>query len=230
MGILGVHAAAGPGLAILTSSLRLKWRSGLVAGRAIPWHCAIRLSENSASAGWRSHGACSISPRTSLPVDPPRRGRIGRSGTTRATRGSTGRRPLWRGSAPRSRPASPPMGAAAAVGDPLPLLDRHRGAEIWQMEPGARGGDCERARRVEAQEPNPRFVGIGRSALAHIGAHVELEKRRRPRDRRQAAQPNPTHPEGHDSEPCLAAMEVELELRRNPGTQTFRGDRPVGEQ
>ena len=102
---------------------------------------------------------------------------------------------------------------------------RHAGDPVRQSIERATGGSEERARGVEADEPDARHA-----AHAHVRADVELGNRRQGRPRRSGRRPAPEHAEGDDRDPRSVAEEVGLDAGWQRARESLGLDGPVREE
>ena len=95
--------------------------------------------------------------------------------------------------------------------------------KVRQLVRGARRGDGDRARRIETEEPD---AGIASVAM-HVGAHVDLVKRRHPRQRRHADGTDAGERERDEADVGDAVERVDGQLRRDERLQLLRRDFPM---
>ena len=123
--------------------------------------------------------------------------------------------------------------AAAGVGDAAVGVGAvgHAGGEVGQREDHAGAEDGERGGGVERVEPDAALAG---AAGADVGAEVELGEGARGGEGEGAlaegADADLVHIEGHDAEPGVAVVGVDLEAGREAGGDGGGRDGPVGEE
>ena len=133
----------------------------------------------------------------------------------------SGRRapPFRAGGEAHFEPAAPEKPLAAVPA----LAALHPRRKVWQPHREARDGDCERVRRVEAEEPDPGAV----SRMRHVGAEVELVKIRQGR---QSPEPPLAQRERRHRYPRASLELVDREARMHEPRQLRRRHAPVEEK
>ncbi len=121
------------------------------------------------------------------------------------------------------RPAAPALHALRRVLDRVvPPLAPDGRPVIRQAIGKSRNSHSRRARRIETQKPHPCPF-----SAPHVCPHIDLRKRRQPRQRRQHSMPDARHPKRHNPDPRLPVERVNLDIRRNHPPQRRRVDWPV---
>jgi hypothetical protein len=107
------------------------------------------------------------------------------------------------------------MRTCAVILDPsITLLARHSRTKIRQVKPGSRDCHGDGVPGIQAEEPYSRL------AIDHdVSPHIQFRKCREPRQRGRSAQPHAGHAEGHNSQPCLPFVSIDLQFRGNMPSQ-----------
>lgn len=94
---------------------------------------------------------------------------------------------------------------------------------VWQMKDSACGPNSDWLIAIERQKPDT----CGAVAVVHVGANIELQKVRDPRNRGSAAKSNILHEKGDNTNECVTIECVDEESVGNMWDDYFCWDPPM---